>query len=97
MANKSENNDAKPSGVLVTAATSIGKVAGKIVGMVRKKAAGEVATTPRGRTRKKVQTSARKTVARKKTGISRKTDGTRKPSSRGRKSPKTGPEGNHAQ
>src|SRR4030095_16693854 len=73
MANKTEKNEAKPSGVLVTAATSIGKVAGKIVGLVTRKSGEDTVTKTRRLSRKKVQTSSKKREVSKKTGMSRKT------------------------
>ena len=75
----------KPSGLLVTAATSIGKVAGKIVGLVTRNSSEVAATKAPGLNAKKVRTSAKKKVAKKKPGISKTMKATVKSSSRKRK------------
>ena len=75
----------KPSGLLVTAATSIGKVAGKIVGLVTRNSSEVAATKAPGLNAKKVRTSAKKKVAKKKPGISKTMKGTVKSASRKRK------------
>jgi len=83
MANKTRKN-AKSSGILVTAATSIGKVAGKIAGLVSRRSTEEAAAKPPGPRKKKVQTSAKKKTV-KKAGLSQKPNGTAKSPSRKRK------------
>lgn len=84
MTNKPDSNEAKPSGVLVTAATSIGKVAGKIVGLVSRKSTSDAA--PKTRRRSKSQTTpTKKTAAKKKTPVSLKPNKTAKSSARKRK------------
>jgi hypothetical protein len=80
MPNKTERNEVQPSGVLVTAATSIGKVAGKIVGLVSRKSTGKAVAKTRRPSKKKVKTSIPKKVGKKKTGMSQKTKRTAKPS-----------------
>jgi hypothetical protein len=79
MANQADRNELKPSGVLVTAATSIGKVAGKIVGLVSRKVTKDAVTKTRRRRASQAQTRMKETVAKKKT---RKTSKTVKSSAR---------------
>jgi HAD superfamily hydrolase (TIGR01549 family) len=84
MANKTDKKAVQPSGVLVTAAASIGKVAGKIVGLVSRKSTGNAVTTRR-RSKKKVNASVKNKVARKKAVTTRKTSKAVKSTSRTRK------------
>ena len=62
----------EPETVLLKAATTIGRAAGKLAGLVSRKSADSPAKKKRTKPKIKRQTSARKQAARKKTRPSRK-------------------------